>query len=74
MTAPHEGPEAGEELVTVAGPADQRDVTYVSEAGPIRFLEGRAYGVPLSVARKLAEGRPGWTIEPSWTRGGGVRS
>jgi hypothetical protein len=53
-----------EELVTVAKPGEEKDVTYLSEAGPIRFSEGKAYGVSLSVARKLADGRPGWTIEP----------
>ncbi len=56
--------ESGEELVTVCKPGDEKDVTYLSEVGPIRFVEGKAYGVPLSVARKLAGGRPGWTIEP----------
>ncbi len=56
--------EAEEELVALVGPADQKDVTYLTEAGPIRFVEGRAR-VPLSVARKLARApRPGWLIEP----------
>jgi hypothetical protein len=54
-----------EELVTIAKPADAKDATYLSEVGPLRFLEGRTYSVPLSVARKVAAGRPGWTIEPA---------
>jgi hypothetical protein len=52
---------AGEELVTLAKPGEQRDVTLVTAAGPIRFLEGRAHDVPLSVARELAG--PGWVLE-----------
>ena len=64
VTESYEHPEA-EELVTIARPADVKDTTYYSEAGPLRFLEGRAHGVPLSVARKVAAGRPGWTIEPA---------
>ncbi len=52
---------AGEELVTLAKPGEERDITLLTAAGPIRFLEGRAR-VPLSVARELAG--PGWTIEP----------
>ncbi len=52
-----------EELVTLAGPADQKDVTYLTGAGPLRFLEGRStHGVPLRIARELAG--PGWQIEP----------
>ncbi len=54
---------AEEELVTLVGPADQKDVTYLTGAGPIRLIDGKAHGVPLSVARKLAEGRRGWLIE-----------
>jgi hypothetical protein len=56
------------ELVTIAKPgfaSDEKDTTYYSEVGPLRFLEGRAYGVPLSAARKVVAGRPGWTIEPT---------
>ncbi len=53
---------SNEELVTVAGPADHKDVVYFSEAGPIRFVEGKAHWVPLSVAEKIAN-RPGWVIE-----------
>jgi hypothetical protein len=48
--------------VTLIKPGSARDVTYVGPDGPIRFVEGRAEGVPLSVARKLA-GQPGWWIE-----------
>jgi len=57
-----------EELVTVVKPgfaSDEKDTLYYSEVGPLRFLEGRAYGVPLPAARKVAAGRPGWTIEPA---------
>ncbi len=53
---------SGEELVTLARPGGERDATVFTAAGPIRFLEGRAHNVPLSVARELAE--PGWSIEP----------
>ncbi len=59
----HDRRDLGEELVTVCKPGGEKDVTYVSAAGPIRFLEGKAR-VPLSVARQLAAGRSGWTIEP----------
>ncbi len=47
--------------VTLIKPGSEGDVTYVGPDGPIRFLGGRAEGVPLSVARKLAG--PGWWIE-----------
>lgn len=50
------------ETVTLVKPGGEKDVTYLSAAGPIRFLEGRAEGVPLPVARELAG--PGWSIEP----------
>ncbi len=53
---------AGEPLVTLAKPGGERDVTLLTAHGPIRFLEGRAHDVPLSVAHELAG--PGWTIEP----------
>ncbi len=61
MNVPATEGYAGEELVTLARPGGERDVTLFTAAGPIRFLEGRAR-VPLSVARELAG--PGWTIEP----------
>jgi len=51
---------APEPLVTLIKPGEG-DVTYAAADGPIRFVEGRAEGVPLSVARKLAG--PGWWIE-----------
>jgi hypothetical protein len=54
--------EPTEELVTLARPGGEKDVTLLSEFGGIRFLEGRAHGVPLRVALKLAG--PGWAIEP----------
>ncbi len=53
---------AGEELVTLAKPGGEKEVTLFTASGPIRFLEGRAHNVPLSVARELAG--PGWSIEP----------
>lgn len=57
------GPGRGqEEFVTLAKPGGEKDVTLFAAAGPIRFLEGRAHGVPLSVALELAG--PGWSIEP----------
>ena len=56
--------EPTEALVTVAKPGDEKDVTYLSEVGEVRFVEGKAHGVPLSVARKLANGRVGWVVEP----------
>ncbi len=53
----------GEELVALVMPVVAKDVTYLSTAGEIRFVEGRSVrGVPLSVARDLAG--PGWWIEP----------
>ncbi|MDP9486497.1 MAG: hypothetical protein M3Q49_12075 [Actinomycetota bacterium] len=51
-----------EELVTLARPGGERDVVLFTAHGPVRFLEGRAHNVPLSVARELAG--PGWSIEP----------
>ena len=55
--------EPEDELVTVAKPGET-DVTYLSEVGEVRFVGGKAHGVPLSVARKLVQGRAGWVIEP----------
>ena len=49
------------ELVTLAKPGGEKDVTYLGPSGPVRFVEGRA-DVPLSVALELAG--PGWSIEP----------
>jgi len=54
--------EPAEEPVTLARPGGERDVILLSEFGPIRFLEGRAHGVPLRVALRLAG--PGWAVEP----------
>ncbi len=58
--------ETKDEIVTLIKPyADQKDVTYLcAEAGPIRLIEGKAR-VPLSVARKIVEGRRGWLVEPA---------
>lgn len=53
-----------QELVTLVAPTETKDVTYYSEVGPLRFLEGRCHGVPISDAEKVAASRPGWTIEP----------
>ncbi len=52
---------AGEELVNLLKPGTERDIIYLSAVGEIRFVEGRAEGVPLSVARELAG--PSWSIE-----------
>ncbi len=57
--------------VTLIKPGSERDITYAGPDGPIRFLEGRAEGVPLSVARKLAG--PGWWIEKIEKRTKGAR-
>ncbi len=51
-----------EELVTVLRPGNEHDVTYLSPAGAVRFLEGRAHNVPLEVARAMVG--PGWIIKP----------
>ena len=55
--------EEEEELVTLVRPGGEKDVTLFTEAGPIRFLEGRARNVPLPLAEELAR-QPGWTVEP----------
>lgn len=52
-----------EELVTLARPGGERDVTLLTAHGPIRFVEGRAHNVPLSIAQDLAGA--GWSIEPA---------
>ncbi len=52
-----------EELVVLVRPGNEHDITLLSAAGPIRFVQSRSVeGVPLSVARELAG--PGWWIEP----------
>ncbi len=56
---------AAEERVTLVKPGAEKDVTYLTTAGAIRFVEGRAHDVPLAVARELAG--PGWSIEPPVT-------
>ncbi len=65
MNVPTTEDPAGGVLVTLAKPGGERDVTLLTAAGPIRFLEGRAHNVPLPVARELAG--PGWSIEPPVT-------
>ncbi len=52
----------GEELVTVLRPGNENDVTYLSPAGGVRFVEGRAHDVPFAVARAIVG--PGWIIKP----------
>ncbi len=52
-----------EELVTLVRPGGEHDITLLSTAGAIRFVEGRSVqGVPLHIAQELA--RWGWLIEP----------
>ncbi len=52
-----------EERVILVMPADQKDATYLSTCGAIRFVEGRSTApVPLRIAQKLVG--PGWSIEP----------
>jgi hypothetical protein len=51
-----------EPLVTLAGPFDHRDVE--DGATGLRFVGGKAVGVPLSVAREIADRRRGYYIEP----------
>jgi hypothetical protein len=54
--------EPGEPLVTLAGPytvADCED----AETG-LRFRGGKAVGVPLSVAQRIAKQRRGYYVEP----------
>ncbi len=50
-----------DEFVTLVSPADHKDVTYLTEDGPIRVMEGCAR-VPESVAKKHL--RPGWHLRP----------
>ncbi len=57
--------------VVLIKPGSEKDIIYAGPSGPIRFVEGRAEGVPLSVARKLAG--PGWWIEKPEKRTKGAR-
>lgn len=50
-----------DEYVTIVSPADHKDVTYLTEDGPIRLHEGRAR-VPAWLAAKLL--KPGWHTRP----------
>ncbi len=50
-----------DEYVTLVGPSDFKDITFLTEDGEIRLHEGCAR-VPLSVAKKHL--RPGWHLRP----------
>jgi hypothetical protein len=51
-----------EPLVTIVGPPEHKDL--VDLASGLRFVEGRAIGVPLSLAEEVIKGRRGYLIEP----------
>jgi hypothetical protein len=53
--------QSREPLVTLCGPVDHPDV--VDLASGLRFLQGKATGVPLSVAEEIASRRRGFFIE-----------
>jgi hypothetical protein len=50
-----------EPLVTLAGPSEHKDVTDLSTG--LRFIEGKATNVPLSLAEEVARTRQGYFIE-----------
>lgn len=52
----------GEPLVTLAGPFDHGDVMDVATG--LRFIAGRAEGVSLSTAHRVAGTRKGYYVEP----------
>jgi hypothetical protein len=54
--------EPREPLVTLAGPFDHGDV--MDLATGLRFISGKAVGVPLSVAEEIASQRRGYYVEP----------
>ncbi len=55
--------DPGEERVVLVRPGGEHDITLLTTAGAIRFVEGRSIrAIPLSVAKELAG--PGWQIEP----------
>ncbi len=51
-----------EPLVTLAGPFDHGDVRDLATG--LRFIAGKAEGVPLSVAEGVAAQRRGYYVEP----------
>ena len=57
-------PSPGEPLVTLAGPFDPASADVEDLATGLRFRSGKATGVPLSVAREIAENRRGYYVEP----------
>jgi hypothetical protein len=57
-----EKPEPREPLVTLCGPFDHGDVEDLATG--LRFIRGRASGVPLSKAQEIASRRQGYFIEP----------
>jgi len=54
-----------EPLVTLCGPFDHGDVQDLATG--LRFIGGKASGVPLSVAEEIANRRRGFYIEPHGT-------
>jgi hypothetical protein len=63
MTEQHDQvTDPGEPLVTLCGPFYVGDA--MDLATGLRFRAGKAAGVPLSVARKYAEEREGYYVEP----------
>ena len=63
MTEQHDHATApGEPLVTLAGPSDHTDFTDLATG--LRFIAGRAEGVPLSTAHEIAGRRRGYYVEP----------
>ncbi len=58
----HERGSLGEPLVTLVRPFHHRDV--MDLATGLRFVGGKAVGVPLSVAEEIANRRRGYYIEP----------
>ncbi len=62
MTDRHGRQHEGDPPVTLCGPFDVRDVEDLATG--LRFIAGKAVGVPLSVATEIANRRPGYYIEP----------
>jgi hypothetical protein len=58
--------EPAEPLVTLAGPFAHADVQDLATG--LRFIRGKAAGVPLSVAQEIANRRPGYHIETALVR------
>jgi hypothetical protein len=58
--------EASEPLVDVVGPIAHADITDLATG--LRFIQGRATGVPLSVAQEAVKDRRGYFIEGTYFR------